>query len=144
MQGSEEKKIDASSEGKKKKKRTYNFLPFNLAPFSPYKVESTTPSNSNDTKPLPSPTDNTICETYCNENLVLHKPIALEFITTTCIDFFVVAITPITMTLVVIATTYFVVLSLFSCSVILGISLSYTQQFNSKTKRTNNLIIILS
>ena len=47
---------------------------------------------------------------------MLHKPIALEFITTACIDFFIVAITPITMTLVVIATTYFVVLRIFSCN----------------------------
>ena len=47
---------------------------------------------------------------------MLHKLIASEFITTACIDFFIVAITPITMTLVVIATIYFVVLSLFSCS----------------------------
>ena len=54
---------------------------------------------------------------YCNENLVLHKPITSEFITTACINFFVVAITPITTTLVVIATTFFVVLSPFSCSV---------------------------
>ena len=47
---------------------------------------------------------------------MLHKPITSEFITTTCIDFFIIAITPITMILVVIATTYFVLLSLFSCS----------------------------
>ena len=51
--------------------------------------------------------------TYCNENLVLHKPIVSEFITMACIDFFVVAITPITTTLIVIATNFFVVLSLF-------------------------------
>ena len=44
---------------------------------------------------------------FCNENLVLHKYVTSEFITTTCIDFFVVAITPITTTLVVIATTFF-------------------------------------
>ena len=48
---------------------------------------------------------------------MLHKPITSEFITTACINFFVVAITPITMTLVVIAMTFFVVLSPFSCSV---------------------------
>ena len=53
---------------------------------------------------------------YCNENLVLHKPIASEFITTACIDFFVIAITPIITTLVVIAMTFFFVLSLFSYS----------------------------
>ena len=53
---------------------------------------------------------------YCNENIVLHKPIASEFITMACIDFFVVAITLITTTLVVIATTFYVVLSIFSCS----------------------------
>ena len=47
---------------------------------------------------------------------MLNKPIASEFITTACIDFFVVAITPITTTLVVIAMTFFIVLSLFSCS----------------------------
>ena len=47
---------------------------------------------------------------------MLHKPIASEFITTACIDFFVIAITPITTTLVVIAMTFFVVLSLFYCS----------------------------
>ena len=57
-----------------------------------------------------------IYEIYCNENLVLHKPIASGFITMACIDYFIVAITPITTTLVVIATTFFVVLSLFSCS----------------------------
>ena len=48
---------------------------------------------------------------------MLHKPIASKFITTACIDLFVFAITPITTTLVVIATTFFVVLSPFSCSV---------------------------
>ena len=58
----------------------------------------------------------TIYGIYCNENLVLHKPIASEFITTACINLFVVAITPITTTLIVIATTFFAVLSLFSCS----------------------------
>ena len=58
----------------------------------------------------------TICGTYCNENLVLHKHITSEFITTACIDFFIVVITPIIMILVVIATIYFVVLSLFFCS----------------------------
>ena len=58
----------------------------------------------------------TIYGIYCNENLVLHKPIASEFITTACIDLFVIAITPITTTLIVIATTFFAVLSLFSCS----------------------------
>ena len=42
--------------------------------------------------------------------------IASEFITTACIDFFIIAITPITLTLVVIATTYFIILSFFSCS----------------------------
>ena len=47
---------------------------------------------------------------------MLHKPITSEFITTACIDFFIVVITPITMTLVVIATIFVVVLSLFSCS----------------------------
>jgi len=47
---------------------------------------------------------------------VLHKLITSEFITTDCIDFFVIAITSITTTLVVIATTFFVVLCLFSCS----------------------------
>ena len=40
---------------------------------------------------------------------MLHKFVASEFITTTCIDFFVVALTPITTTLVVIAMTFFIV-----------------------------------
>ena len=44
---------------------------------------------------------------------MLHKPIASEFIKTACIEFFIVAITPITMTLVVIAMTFFIELSLF-------------------------------
>ena len=57
-----------------------------------------------------------ICGIYCNENLVLHKPIVSEFITTACINLFIVAITLITMTLVVIATAFLVVFSLFSCS----------------------------
>ena len=56
-----------------------------------------------------------IYEIYCNENLVLHKPIASGFITMACIDYFIAAITPITTTLVVIAMTFSVVLSLFSC-----------------------------
>ena len=37
---------------------------------------------------------------------MLHKLIASKFITTACIDFFVIAITPITTTLIVIATTF--------------------------------------
>ena len=73
-----------------------------------------------------------ICEIHCNENLVLHKPIASEFITTPCIDFFVVTITPITTTLVVIATTFFVVLSLFSC-------IAYFEKYFSQT----NFICVL-
>ena len=47
---------------------------------------------------------------------MLHKSITSEFITMAGIDFFVIAIIPITMTLVVIATTFSAVLSLFSCS----------------------------
>ena len=54
-----------------------------------------------------------ICGIYYNENLVLHKSFASEFIIMACIDFFVVAITPITTTLIVIVTNFIVVLSFF-------------------------------
>ena len=47
-----------------------------------------------------------ICEIYCNENKVWHKPIASNFITTAYIDFFVIAITPYYNDLVVIAMTF--------------------------------------
>ena len=53
---------------------------------------------------------------YCNEIFLLYKPIASEFITTTCNNFFAVAITPYCNDFVVIATIFSVVIDLFSCS----------------------------
>ena len=62
-----------------------------------------------------------ICGIYCNENKVWHKPIASNFITTACIDFFFITITPSYNDIVVIATTFFIVISLFSYSVVFSL-----------------------
>ena len=54
---------------------------------------------------------------YCIDIFLLCKPIALEFITMACNNFFVVAVTPSCKDFVVIATIITVVIELFSCCV---------------------------
>ena len=54
---------------------------------------------------------------YCIENFLLYKPIASEFITTACNNFFVVAISPYCKDFVVIVTVFSAVIDLFSWSV---------------------------
>ena len=56
---------------------------------------------------------------YCIVIFLLYKPIASEFITMACNNFFVVAITPYCNDFVVIATIFSVVIYLFSCSEIM-------------------------
>ena len=54
---------------------------------------------------------------YCIVIFLLYKPIASEYITTACNNFFVVAITHYCNDFVVIATIITVVIEIFSCSV---------------------------
>ena len=54
---------------------------------------------------------------YCNEIVLLYKPIASEFIKTTWYNLFVVAIKPYCNDFVVVTMIFSVVTDLFSCSV---------------------------
>ena len=54
---------------------------------------------------------------YWNEIFLLYKPIALEFITTACNNFFVVATAPYCKDFVLMAMIFSVVVNLFSCGV---------------------------
>ena len=53
----------------------------------------------------------------CKEIFMLYKPIASEFISTACSNFFVIAITPYCNDFVVIAAIFSVVIYLFPCSI---------------------------
>ena len=76
---------------------------------------------------------------YCNEIFMLYKPISSEFISTACNNFFVVAITPDCNDFVVVATIFFVVIDLLSCSVMCLNHVKYTH-VNSWNKHTEHMI----
>ena len=57
---------------------------------------------------------------------MLYKPLSSEFVSTTCNNFFVVAITPYCNDFVVIATIFSIVIDLFSCSVMCLNHVKYT------------------
>ena len=75
---------------------------------------------------------------YCNKIFLLYKPIVSEFITTAYNNFFVVAITPFCNNFVVVATVFFVVIVLFSCSVMCLNHVKY-RHVNSLDKHTERM-----
>ena len=75
---------------------------------------------------------------YCNEIFLLYKPIASEFITTACNNFFVVATAPYCKDFVLIATICSVVINLFSCGVMCLNHVKY-RHVNSKKKHTEHM-----
>ena len=76
---------------------------------------------------------------YCNEIFWLYKPIASQLITTACNKFFVIAVTAYCNDFVVIATIFFVVIDLFSGSVMCLNHFKY-RHVNSKKKHIEHMI----